>query len=55
MNLSCPLDFYIKNEVLHIDDLDPQHINSQLSIVKAIKQVGQKIIQMLAQLENFQK
>ena len=49
------LDFYIKNEVLHIDDLDPQHINSQLSIVKAIKQVGQKIIQMLAQLENFQK
>ena len=53
--LSRELDFYIKNEVLHIDDLDPQHINSQLSIVKAIKQVGQKIIQMLAQVENFQK
>lgn len=53
--LSRELDFYIKNEVLHIDDLDPQHISSQLSIVKAIKQVGQKIIQMLAQLENFQK
>ena len=53
--LSRELDFYIKNEVLHIDDLDPQHINSQLSVVKAIKQVGQKIIQMLAQLENFQK
>ena len=53
--LSRELDFYIKNEVLHIDDLDPQHINSLLSIVKAIKQVGQKIIQMLAQLENFQK
>jgi len=53
--LSRELDFYIKNEVLHIDDLDPQHIQSQLSVVKAIKQVGQKIIQMLAQLENFQK
>ena len=53
--LSRELDFYIKNEVLHIDDLDPQYISSQLSIVKAIKQVGQKIIQMLAQLENFQK
>ena len=53
--LSRELDFYIKNEVLHIDDLDPQYINSRLSIVKAIKQVGQKIIQMLAQLENFQK
>jgi adenine-specific DNA-methyltransferase len=49
------LDFYIKNEVLHIDDLDPQHIASQLNIVKAIKHVGEKIIQMLAQLENFQK
>lgn len=53
--LSRELDFYIKNEVLHIDDLDPQHINNQLSVVKAIKQVGQKIIQMLVQLENFQK
>lgn len=47
--LSRELDFYIKNEVLHLDDLDPQHIQSQLSVVKAIKQVGQKIIQMLAQ------
>lgn len=53
--LSRELDFYIKNEVLHIDDLDPKHISSQLAIVNAIKQVGQKIIQMLAQLENFQK
>lgn len=53
--LSRELDFYIKNEVLHIDDLDPQHIQSQLAIVKAIKQVGQKIIRMLAQLENFQR
>ena len=49
------LDFYIKNEVLHIDDLDAQLINSQLTIVRAIKQVGEKIIRMLAQLENFQK
>ena len=49
------LDFYIKNEVLHIDDLDAQFINSQLTIVRAIKQVGEKIIRMLAQLENFQR
>ncbi len=49
------LDFYIKNEVLHIDELDAQLINSQLTIVRAIKQVGEKIIRMLAQLENFQK
>lgn len=49
------LDFFIKNEVLHIDDLDTKHINSQLTIVRAIKQVGEKIIRMLAQLEDFQK
>ena len=49
------LDFYIKNEVLHIDDLDAQLINSQLTIVRAIKLVGEKIIRMLTQLENFQK
>lgn len=46
------LDFFIKNEVLHIDDLDAQLINSQLTIVRAIKQVGEKIIRMLAQLET---
>ena len=49
------LDFYIKNEVLKIDDLDTLFINSQLTIVRAIKQVGEKIIRMLAQLEDFQK
>ena len=53
--LSRELDFFIKNEVLHIDDLDSQHINNQLTIVRAIKQVGEKIIRMLAQLENFQR
>ncbi|MDD7722763.1 MAG: site-specific DNA-methyltransferase, partial [bacterium] len=49
------LDFYIKNEVMLLDDLDVQHIESQLNIIKAIKQVGEKIIRMLAQLEDFQK
>lgn len=49
------LDFYIKNEVMQLDDLDVRHIEAQLGIVKAIKQVGDKIIRMLAQLEDFQK
>ena len=31
------LDFYIKNEVMLLDDLDAQHIASQLNIIKAIK------------------
>ena len=49
------LDFYIKNEVLHIDDLDVNHVNAQLAKVKAIKGVGEKIIRFLASLEDFQK
>lgn len=53
--LTRELDFYIKNEVLQVDDLDVKHITSQLTIVRAIKHVGEKIIRMLAQLENFQK
>ena len=49
------LDFYIKNEVLFLDDLDAQYMQGQIAVIKAIKQVGNKIIRMLAQLENFQK
>lgn len=49
------LDFYIKNEVMHLDDLDTAHIQAQLSTVKAIKGVGDKIICMLASIEDFQK
>ena len=49
------LDFYIKNEVMYLDDLDASHILSHLAQVKAIKQVGEKIITFLAQLEDFQK
>lgn len=56
--LGRELDFYIKNEVLFIDDLntrDEQEILKQLSKIKAIKKIGEKIITFLAQLENFQK
>jgi adenine-specific DNA-methyltransferase len=56
--LQRELDFYIKNEVLYLDDINTdneQDFTSQLSKVKAIKQVAQKIITFLAQLENFQK
>ncbi len=49
------LDFYIKNEVMFLDDLDAQHIVEHLAQVKAIKQVGEKVITFLAQLEDFQK
>lgn len=56
--LTRELDFYIKNEVLFIDDLntlDEQEFLKQLSKIKAIKKIGEKIIAFLAQLENFQK
>ena len=53
--LSRELDYYIKNEVLVIADLDAAKLQSQLAVVKAIEKVGQKIINFLAQLENFQK
>ena len=53
--LNRELDFYIKNEVFVIADLDAAKLQSQLAIVKAIEKVGQKIIDFLAQLENFQK
>lgn len=56
--LSRELDFYIKNEVLYIDDINAKQTEffvAQLSKVKAIKVVAQKIIDFLAQIENFQK
>ncbi len=52
------LDFYIKNEVLFVDDLDAQDekkLKSAVAKVKVIKHIAQKIIAFLAQLEDFQK
>ncbi len=56
--LSRELDFYIKNEILEIDDIDARSTESflaHLTVIKAIKNVGSKIIEFLASLENFQK
>lgn len=52
------LDFYIKNEVLFVDDLDAQDdkkLKSAIAKVKVLKHIAQKIITFLAQLEDFQK
>lgn len=52
------LDFYIKNEVMHLDDIeneaDPK-VEQYLAKVRAIRRVASKIIEFLAQLEEFQK
>lgn len=49
------LDYYLKNEVLHVSDLDYNNLRRTLAEAKAIKSVGEEIIQMLAGLEDFQK
>lgn len=56
--LSRELDFYIKNEILVIGDIDartPEEFLKHLTVIKAIKKVGMKLITFLASLENFQK
>lgn len=56
--LERELDFYIKNEVLFIDDINtenPIYFTAQLSKIKALKTVASKIIAFLAQIEDFQK
>ncbi|MDH8678658.1 DNA methyltransferase [Fusibacter bizertensis] len=56
--LTRELDFYIKSEIIHLDDLDTtneKRVETYLAKVKAIKRVGKIIIDFLAQIENFQK
>lgn len=52
------LDFYIKNEVMQLDDIEDvaaPKVEQYLSKIRAIRQVAGKIIDFLAQLEDFQK
>lgn len=52
------LDYYIKNEVLFIDDInerEEQEFHKQVITIKVLKTIGHKIITFLEQLENFQK
>ncbi|MFO0854105.1 MAG: hypothetical protein HRU72_14155 [Planctomycetia bacterium] len=56
--LQRELDFYIKNEVLFIDDLDEQDekkVFQSIGKIKALKRIALKIITFLAQLEDYQK
>jgi adenine-specific DNA-methyltransferase len=52
------LDFYIKNEVMHLDDVQNEsapRVEQFLSKIKVIRRIGDKIITFLAQLEDFQR
>ena len=52
------LDFYIKNEVMHLDDVENEsapRVEQYLSKIKVIRKIASKIIDFLAQIEDFQK
>ncbi len=52
------LDFYIKNEVMHLDDVESEtapRVEQYLSKIKAIRSIAHKVIDFLAQIEGFQK
>ena len=56
--LNRELDFYIKNEVIFLDDIDEQDerkTREYLLKAKVIRSIGKKIIAFLAQIEDFQK
>lgn len=56
--LTRELDFFIKSEVMHLEDLDTDNearVETYLAKIKAVKRVGKLIIDFLAQLEDFQK
>jgi adenine-specific DNA-methyltransferase len=52
------LDFYIKNEIMHLDDVENEtapRVEQYLSKIKVIRRIAGKLIDFLAQLEDFQK
>lgn len=57
--LNRELDFYIKNEVMDLDNIQHEGsiecIADNLKLIQTLRAIAQKIIAFLAQLENFQK
>ncbi|MCL1878976.1 MAG: site-specific DNA-methyltransferase [Defluviitaleaceae bacterium] len=56
--LTRELDFFIKSEVIHLEDIDTtdeKRVDTYLAKIRAIKRVGKIIIDFLAQIEDFQK
>jgi adenine-specific DNA-methyltransferase len=52
------LEFFIQNEVLQLDDVleaSEQRRAHQVDRAKVVKKIGERIIDFLAQIENFQK
>ncbi len=56
--LKRELDFYIKNEVMRLDEVEAAEaprVESYLAKVKVLRKIARHLIDFLAQLENFQK
>ena len=56
--LERELDFYIKNEVLNLENLknvNEENLAQNLLKAKVMRKISEKIIDFLAQIENFQK
>ena len=52
------LDFYIKNEVMRLDDIesaDAPRVETYLAKIKVLRRIAHHLIDFLAQLEDFQK
>ena len=52
------LDFYIKNEVMRLDDIENAEapaVESYLAKIKVLRKIAGKLIDFLASLEDFQK
>lgn len=52
------LDFYIKNEIMRLDDIenaDAPRVEQYLGKIKALRRIAHQLIAFLAQLEDFQK
>ncbi|MYM88429.1 site-specific DNA-methyltransferase [Rugamonas sp. FT82W] len=53
------LDFYIKNEVMHLDDVQSagtfSDIERSLRMIQCLRAIAQELIFFLSQLEDFQK
>lgn len=52
------LDFYIKNEVMHLDDIESEtapRVDQYLSKIKVIRKIAARLIDFLSHLEDFQK
>ena len=52
------LDFFIKNEIMHLDDIESEsapRVEQYLSKIKIVRRIANKLINFLSQLEDFQR